>query len=71
MSISNCSAAGADSVAQAVTGIVQRRDKATGVEVGAPVRPVQGVAAVKAEEYKGGASLSGAVLGALLGAQEG
>lgn len=68
--ISNCASAGADSRAAAITGAVTRKDKVTGQEVPATVRPngvapSEGVAAMS-----GGASLASSVLSVLLEAQE-
>lgn len=67
MSISNCSAAGADSRANPVTGVVTRRDPVTHAEVpatvrpnGIPVEPVQKVEPIKSS------TLSSSTLAAVL-----
>ncbi len=69
MSISNCASAGADSRAAPITGIVTRKDPATGQESLASVRP-NGVPSPPQPGAVSGATLSSATLSALLGAQE-
>ncbi|MBI1308578.1 MAG: hypothetical protein GC129_01790 [Proteobacteria bacterium] len=65
MSVSNCSAAGADATTQAITGAVQRKDKTTGETVPATVRP-NGADPDSVQTVQGTASLNSAALAALL-----
>lgn len=74
MGISNCSAAGADSHAQAITGAVVRKDKLTGQEVAAGVRgnglPSGSEAVRPVDEVQGVARVDSGGMAVLLGLQE-
>jgi hypothetical protein len=74
MSVSNCSASGADSYAQPITGAVVRKDKLTGAEVPAGVRGnglPSGDVAVKPMTEVNGVGASSDVMSVLLGLQGG
>lgn len=66
--ISNCCSSGADSYANPVTGAVARKDKLTGQEVAATVRPngVPDAGKTDTSAAVAGVSLSPEVLGTVL-----
>jgi uncharacterized protein YbjT (DUF2867 family) len=67
MMISNCASSGADSVANPMTGVVTRKDKVTGQEVAAGIRPTSGQDVKAPEVPTAEASLSSSVMAAVLG----
>ena len=73
MSVTNCSAAGADSYTQAITGAVMRKDKTTGQAEPASIRGngLPSGTTNASQNATAGVSLSSGVLGALLSSQEG